>query len=54
MRKGEQAILTCAPDYAYGKAGSPPTIPPDATLKFDVNQLYYSFTATCKMYCVVG
>lgn len=36
MKKGERAMLTCAPDYAYGKAGSPPTIPPDATLKFDV------------------
>ncbi|KAJ8951672.1 hypothetical protein NQ318_012213 [Aromia moschata] len=36
MKKGERAILTCALEYAYGKAGSPPTIPPDATLKFDV------------------
>lgn len=37
MKKGERAILTCAPEYAYGKTGSPPTIPPDATLKFDVS-----------------
>jgi FK506-binding protein 4/5 len=36
MKKGEQAMLTCAPEYAYGKSGSPPTIPPDSTLKFDV------------------
>ncbi|XP_017783113.1 PREDICTED: FK506-binding protein 59 [Nicrophorus vespilloides] len=36
MKKGEQAILTCAADYAYGATGSPPTIPPGATLKFDV------------------
>ncbi|XP_018331600.1 FK506-binding protein 59 isoform X2 [Agrilus planipennis] len=36
MKKGEQAILTIAPDYAYGKTGSPPNIPPDATLKFDI------------------
>ncbi|KAJ8912897.1 hypothetical protein NQ315_011220 [Exocentrus adspersus] len=36
MKKGERAILTCASEYAYGKTGSPPTIPPDATLKFDV------------------
>lgn len=36
MKKGERAMLTCASDYAYGKTGSPPTIPPDATLKFDV------------------
>lgn len=36
MKKGEQAILTCAPNYAYGEGGSPPAIPPNATLKFDV------------------
>lgn len=38
MKKGERAILTCAPEYAYGKAGSPPSIPPDSTLKFDVSK----------------
>jgi len=37
MKKGEQAILTCAPNYAYGEGGSPPAIPPNATLKFDVS-----------------
>lgn len=36
MRKGEQARITCAPDYAYGKAGQPPKIPPNATLIFEV------------------
>lgn len=36
MKKGERAILTCAPEYAYGENGSPPTIPPNATLLFDV------------------
>lgn len=36
MKKGERAMLTCASEYAYGKSGSPPTIPPEATLKFDV------------------
>lgn len=39
MKKGERSILTCAPEYAYGANGSPPTIPPDATLKFDVEVL---------------
>ena len=39
MCKGELATLTCAPEYAYGKDGSPPTIPPDSTLKFEVEVL---------------
>lgn len=39
MKKGERAILTCASEYAYGKTGSPPNIPPDATLLFDVEVL---------------
>lgn len=36
MKKGERANLKCAPEYAYGAGGSPPTIPANATLNFDV------------------
>ncbi|PON45805.1 Peptidyl-prolyl cis-trans isomerase, FKBP-type [Parasponia andersonii] len=36
MKVGEIAKITCKPDYAYGSAGSPPDIPPDATLIFEV------------------
>jgi len=36
MKKGEKAILTCQAPYAYGQRGSPPKIPPNATLKFEV------------------
>ncbi|CAG5133011.1 unnamed protein product [Candidula unifasciata] len=36
MRKGEVAKLTCRADYAYGEGGSPPKIPPNATLVFEV------------------
>ncbi|KAL4792532.1 hypothetical protein BDV19DRAFT_368310 [Aspergillus venezuelensis] len=33
---GEKAVLTCTPDYAYGARGFPPVIPPNSTLKFEV------------------
>ena len=39
MSKGEQARLTCTPDYAYGERGFPPVIPANATLIFDVELL---------------
>ncbi|CAI5970861.1 unnamed protein product [Closterium sp. NIES-64] len=39
MKKGEKAVFTIKPEYAYGEAGSPPTIPPNATLKFEVELL---------------
>mmetsp|Transcript_53309 Transcript_53309/g.133828 ORF Transcript_53309/g.133828 Transcript_53309/m.133828 type:complete len:290 (+) Transcript_53309:73-942(+) len=39
MRVGERAILICQPDYAYGARGHPPTIPENATLRFDVELL---------------
>jgi len=39
MKKGEKALLTCTSDYAYGASGSPPKIPPGATLQFEVELL---------------
>ncbi|OAY46118.1 peptidyl-prolyl cis-trans isomerase FKBP20-1 isoform X1 [Manihot esculenta] len=36
MKVGEVAKITCKPEYAYGSAGSPPDIPSDATLIFEV------------------
>eukprot|EP00796_Vickermania_ingenoplastis_P012334 gene12334-8462_t len=36
MRLGEKCVLKCLPDYAYGEAGHPPTIPQRATLNFEV------------------
>ncbi|CAI5712407.1 hypothetical protein KXD40_001680 [Peronospora effusa] len=42
MKVGEKAILTCKPEYAYGESGSPPKIPANATLQFDVELLGFS------------
>lgn len=36
MKTGELCQLICKPEYAYGSAGSPPKIPPNATLVFEV------------------
>jgi FK506-binding protein 4/5 len=41
MAKGEKARVTLAPEYAYGAKGSPPKIPPNATLVFDMELIEF-------------
>jgi FKBP-type peptidyl-prolyl cis-trans isomerase FkpA len=36
MRVGAKAVLTCPPAIAYGADGSPPVVPANATLRFEV------------------
>ncbi len=38
MSLGSKAIITCPPDYAYGKKGTQ-GIPPNSTLYFEVELL---------------
>ena len=42
MKKGEKALLTIQPEYGYGEGGSPPSIPPNATLQFEVELLSWN------------
>lgn len=49
MKKGENALFTIPAELAYGESGSPPTIPANATLQFDVELLsWVSVKDICK------
>jgi peptidylprolyl isomerase len=41
MKKGEKGFLQGTASYCYGASGSPPTIPPNATLRFEVELISF-------------
>lgn len=48
MKRGEKALLTISPENAYGEEGSPPSIPPNSTLQFEVELLDFLDKAKTK------
>ena len=42
MCKGEVSKFTFAPKYAYGEEGSPPKIPQEATLIFEIELINFT------------
>ncbi|XP_059428085.1 70 kDa peptidyl-prolyl isomerase-like isoform X2 [Corylus avellana] len=42
MKKGERASFIIPPNLAYGELGSPPLIPPNSTLIFDIEMLSWT------------
>ena len=53
LKKGQKATLICPPEYAYGKRGAPPDIPPNSTLKFEVEVLGYRENGKGPCGCVI-
>lgn len=41
LTKGQKAIFNCPADYAYGSRGAGGLIPPNATLKFEVEVINF-------------
>ena len=50
MKKGEKAIIQLTSEYGYGDAGSPPSIPPKATLIFEVELVSFKIPEKNKWY----
>ena len=47
LSRGQKAVLTCPPEYAYGEQGAGGVIPPNATLKFEVEMIDFESPVRC-------
>ncbi|NWI56927.1 FKBP6 isomerase, partial [Calyptomena viridis] len=50
MARGEVARFTFTPEYAYGRRGCPPSIPPDTTVLFEVELLDFIDSEECDVF----
>ena len=53
MGRGEVSRFTVRPDYAYGDAGSPPTVPGGVTLIYEMELVDWTSAKVCENRCVV-
>ncbi|KAG8450666.1 hypothetical protein GDO86_003081 [Hymenochirus boettgeri] len=54
MQRGELSRFLFSPDYAFGKLGCPPLIPPRATVLFEIELLDFLDTAESDAFCALS
>ncbi|XP_054971089.2 inactive peptidyl-prolyl cis-trans isomerase FKBP6-like isoform X2 [Pan paniscus] len=54
MRRGELARFLFKPNYAYGTLGSPPLIPPNTTVLFEIELLDFLDCAESDKFCALS
>jgi FK506-binding protein 4/5 len=47
MKEGERCIVRCSPEYGYQSAGSPPKVPPNESLSFEIELIDFERKLVC-------